>query len=338
MRVGAALALDNYPRGVHEAPVPEIALMKQRRFFSSAFTLIELLVVIAIIAILAAILFPVFAQAKAAAKATASLSNAKQLGLAVLMYTTDSDDLFPPAYDDDQYMFWQQLSLPYYKSVGVVMDPMSTVRPNDYIWKILGQWGMPPRGAAITSYVAPSGNTPGNWTFGDTPRTGVVTAGRTLVYDGIAGYSRGTDDRFRYYGPRRNTPSLSTTAVNGPADQVMIAQAGAPDFSWGFIGATMKNFVLTGCIWGDASWDIAAPNTCYQGPHARVRPTARGSGVFAGGLPPATDPDNGIPNGNHIYVATDGHAKNEAWRRVYSRTTTNGSGLNTMTVLWPSGN
>ena len=42
-----------------------------------AFTLIELLVVIAIIAILAAILFPVFAQAKAAAKKTTSISNAK---------------------------------------------------------------------------------------------------------------------------------------------------------------------------------------------------------------------------------------------------------------------
>ena len=41
--------------------------------FRRAFTLIELLVVIAIIAILAAILFPVFAQAKAAAKKTASV-------------------------------------------------------------------------------------------------------------------------------------------------------------------------------------------------------------------------------------------------------------------------
>lgn len=60
-----------------------------------AFTLIELLVVIAIIAILAAILFPVFAQAKEAAKKTAALSNKKQLALCFIMYSADHDDVLP---------------------------------------------------------------------------------------------------------------------------------------------------------------------------------------------------------------------------------------------------
>jgi len=63
-----------------------------------AFTLIELLVVIAIIAILAAILFPVFAQAKEAAKKTATLSNFKQYGTGAIIYATDTDDLLPLGY------------------------------------------------------------------------------------------------------------------------------------------------------------------------------------------------------------------------------------------------
>ncbi len=66
--------------------------MSRRR---SAFTLIELLVVIAIIAILAAILFPVFAQAKEAAKKASVLSNTKQAGTGILIYTNDNDDSFP---------------------------------------------------------------------------------------------------------------------------------------------------------------------------------------------------------------------------------------------------
>lgn len=65
--------------------------MKNRR----AFTLIELLVVIAIISILAAILFPVFAQAKEAAKKTWCLSNHSQMGKAMEMYINDNNDGYP---------------------------------------------------------------------------------------------------------------------------------------------------------------------------------------------------------------------------------------------------
>ena len=60
-----------------------------------AFTLIELLVVIAIIAILAAILFPVFAQAREKARATACLNNQRQIVASLLMYVQDNDEMLP---------------------------------------------------------------------------------------------------------------------------------------------------------------------------------------------------------------------------------------------------
>ena len=64
-------------------------------FAKRAFTLIELLVVIAIIAILAAILFPVFAQARATARSISCVSNTRQYGTAVLMYSQDYDEHIP---------------------------------------------------------------------------------------------------------------------------------------------------------------------------------------------------------------------------------------------------
>ena len=100
-----------------------------------AFTLIELLVVIAIIAILAAILFPVFAQAKAAAKKTACLSNTKQIGTSLFLYAGDSDDVTPaiwsgsgtcqPTGQGCSQEWWFGL-IPYIKSVDLLYCPERT--------------------------------------------------------------------------------------------------------------------------------------------------------------------------------------------------------------------
>ncbi|MFW5697679.1 MAG: prepilin-type N-terminal cleavage/methylation domain-containing protein [Fimbriimonadaceae bacterium] len=97
-----------------------------------AFTLIELLVVIAIIAILAAILFPVFAQAKAAAKRTQNLSNVRQLTNAWLMYMNDWDDRFETATNSEAPEFgdrggYQFLMQPYVKNWDIFYDPERTI-------------------------------------------------------------------------------------------------------------------------------------------------------------------------------------------------------------------
>ena len=107
---------------------------KLRFRMRKAFTLIELLVVIAIIAILAAILFPVFAQAKLAAKATQCVSNIRSMGQAIVLYQNDYEDTYPlAAYGTAEggFLLWHDLVDPYIKNKQVWHCPGSNVSEKD---------------------------------------------------------------------------------------------------------------------------------------------------------------------------------------------------------------
>ncbi len=139
-----------------------------------AFTLIELLVVIAIIAILAAILFPVFARAREAARASSCRSNLKQMGTAWSLYTQDYDELSPRsnispvgpytlpngATHSAGVLLWHTMLHPYLKNVGVVDCPSGGGESSKYTGNYTGggRYGQNAvsAGAALAQYSRPA--------------------------------------------------------------------------------------------------------------------------------------------------------------------------------------
>lgn len=114
-----------------------------RKASKFAFTLIELLVVIAIIAILAAILFPVFGRARENARRSSCQSNLKQIGLGIIQYAQDYDEIMPPRYNTSGIpagwpagwdTSWKALVQPYIKSVQIFACPSNprNTRPGAY--------------------------------------------------------------------------------------------------------------------------------------------------------------------------------------------------------------
>jgi len=232
-----------------------------------AFTLIELLVVIAIIAILAAILFPVFAQAKLAAKKTVDLSNQKQLGLGSIEYCSDYDDTFPrgdylrPGYQTWAPFTWREAVGPYVKNgldqVTWILNPGGG-----------GQTGLLATGDIWAAPTAPQGSR-----YNYNGNQALLPSGQQWRSGGDCGDGSGQtlgDDQTcaGYATANQPVPSTSQTQLEHPASVIMITTTGVAT-DWG-----ASNTYMTGGEWWWAGagaqtrgaipppqWDADGPST-----------------------------------------------------------------------------
>jgi prepilin-type N-terminal cleavage/methylation domain-containing protein len=289
--------------------------LTRRIKMNRAFTLIELLVVIAIIAILAAILFPVFGQAKEAAKATAEISNLKQMSLAVLQYSTDYDDAFPLAVRQESlssqqtefsdttfspspagWIPWQEAIYPYTKSRDIYTTPLEPSISGSGGAKKYEQeqmFGVVPRASALAYRDSSS-----MFAF-ETP---LANSGAGAYIDGPFGAASSYDAA---YVTAYTVPSATQSSIDHISDVIMVAEAGS--FEMGFLTSTTApagSSTAPACVSTvvPSPWDTTASTSVYAGPWARRQV----SGSYQGGKSCYYDSSQ---KGATQFAACDGSAK-----------------------------
>jgi prepilin-type N-terminal cleavage/methylation domain-containing protein/prepilin-type processing-associated H-X9-DG protein len=259
-----------------------------------AFTLIELLVVIAIIAILAAILFPVFAQAKDAAKKTQSLNNVKQIALGLTMYTADADDHWSPSQyggggSGTDHITWATMVFPYIKNG----DRNVTNAGNAVTWAKDGLFRSPGNPQAVKPFPSQSG--------------GFSYAVHQVIFS----------DNFEHTpAAGAPNPGVSATSLDNPADKIILMERGTNDTpdsgaNWQYVWFSPWQNMWVGSVLGtpgDANTllrdgvDVYNPNSTVYSPlfdsdcrasingsawecgaHARYRHTLTAPMAFADG-------------------------------------------------------
>ena len=229
--------------------------------------MIELLVVIAIIAILAAILFPVFAQAREKARQTSCLSNTKQLGTAIQMYTQDYDETYPYACPDHWWgTIWPVNIQPYIKNEQILRCP------SDGNGRKTGEdWAGPRISYAANGLI--------KWVNGANRMIGAMGMTQTWISD--------------------NTASLAR--VGRPAESIIIAEKHDPDNMMWF---GPRSMYYSDSVWNDA-WGCGSipvgtrsatalypngPNGCVPDRHSGMANFTFADGHAKAFKPAATNP------------------------------------------------
>ena len=262
------------------------------RIQRKAFTLIELLVVIAIIAILAAILFPVFAQAKLAAKASADLSNLKQQGLAIVQYNNDNDGTYTRGW---YYDLWAT-----YPSNW----PAEPARQNQYKWMDAIQ----PYVKNEQIFTSPTNAFGKQGEYIANTRLTQPTEQRWGTYALNTSYWA-NDDQVR--GPMsEGDVANSDTAVDDVAGTIIIGDGGYNSFqgAWRDINEQPTKVVGTGALQYVRRLDVVYTDPCcqYEGSYF-FRHSGRGNAAFTDGHAKSFTPGQALerattgPNNNGKY-------------------------------------
>lgn len=268
-----------------------------------AFTLIELLVVIAIIAILAAILFPVFAQAKDAAKKTQSISNLKQVGTSTAIYLADYDDTIPQsAYIQapNTIVSVYDLLQPYMKNEQILVSPSDEISGGQSWESRVQPFGLVPKQVKRASYI------PNLGVFGDnlcglkpayTPtivHTGLPEQVETIMF--FDGYIKQAPDLnfYTFLGQARHAEGL---VIN-------FADTHAKFYKWSAVQNIAKNYTTptgsrapTYYSWRKDTTNCDADGLCKTGGRLQAVPSTPTGYSLVGTTGPYNDL-HGIPGLN----------------------------------------